>query len=156
MLITCLQTALFFFILMMNTPLVWVCKFSGLFIQCKLKGLQPPGKMETITRKIVTPEIQKESGLQGMPVYEKSVVKELCMIFLFYTKLHWTQASEKFYSSRQHHVSFTDSVENLLHSNRFYCKKSKPFSLLLCCEGFSLYANIKIYCESNVKLQWHV
>jgi len=44
--------------------------------------------METITRKIVTPEIQKESGLQGMPVYEKSVVKELCMIFLFYTKLH--------------------------------------------------------------------
>jgi hypothetical protein len=48
-----------FFILITNTPLVWVCIFSGLFIKCKLKGLQPPGKRQTITRKIVTPEIQK-------------------------------------------------------------------------------------------------
>jgi hypothetical protein len=76
--------------LMMNTPLVWVqvCKFSGLFIQCKLKGLQPPGKRETITRKIVTPEIQKESGLKGTPVCENSVVKALCMVFFYYTNLH--------------------------------------------------------------------
>jgi hypothetical protein len=52
-----------------------------------LKGLQPPGKREIITGKIVTAEIQEESGLKGMPVCENSVVKELRIIFFFYTKL---------------------------------------------------------------------
>jgi hypothetical protein len=52
-------------------------------MQCKLKRLQTPGKMETTTRKMVELEIQKESGLKGMAMCENIVARELHTIFLF-------------------------------------------------------------------------
>jgi len=51
-------------------------------------GVATPRQNGENNKKNRTPEIQKRTGLKGMPVCENSMVKESHMVFFFHTKLH--------------------------------------------------------------------